>query len=382
MAISPAHRGAPSTTTLFCHHKRRSEATVLCGRMDFAGTRRYGTFRNEVRGELREAGISASAVRRPLEAFPLMRTNDVDVFNEAVARTYGKSAIGFPLGIKGFQAHSNHCQLQSIAITYAAHGVPLELEFSAFDHFAQLFAFHGKAEAIAGRHRIGIHATTPFVASQGESFKLTYEKDFEQLVLRVDPAALANKLEALSGNHLSNRIMFSPSKIRPKYCESLRQIILSGITRIDSSNSTFNPIAIAEFEQNILVAFLRSTHHNYTKWLDRKSPGAAPWQVRAAEDYMEANWDQPVTIEALSAVTGASTRAIFHSFKCSRGYTPMEFVKDVRLKRANAMLATGTTSVSDAALACGFGNFGHFSNYYKTKFGELPSQTLKRARGS
>jgi transcriptional regulator GlxA family with amidase domain len=60
----------------------------------------------------------------------------------------------------------------------------------------------------------------------------------------------------------------------------------------------------------------------------------------------------------------------------------MEFVKDVRLKRANAILATGTTSVSDVALACGFGNFGHFSNYYKTKFGELPSQTLKRARGS
>jgi AraC-binding-like domain len=279
--------------------------------MDFAGTPRYGTFETRLVGELREAEINASAVRRPLEAFPLMRTSDIDVFNEAVGRTYGKSNIGFPLGTEGFQAHSNHCQLQSIAVTYAAHGVPLQLEFSAFDHFAQLFAFHGKAEAVAGRHQIGIHAATPFVASQGESFKLTYERNFEQLVLRVDPAALANKLEALSGNHLSNRIKFSPSKIRPKYCESLRQIILSGITRIDSSNSAFHPVALAEFEESILVAFLRSTHHNYTKWLDRQSPGAAPWQVRAAEDYMEANWDQPVTIEALSAVTGASTRAIF-----------------------------------------------------------------------
>lgn len=311
-----------------------------------------------------------------------MRTSDVDVFNEAVARTYGKSHIGFPFGTRGFQAHSNHCQLRSIAVTYAAHGVPLELEFSAFDHFAQLFALRGRAEAIAGRHRVGIRAAEPFVASEGESFKLSYEKNFEQLVLRVDPAALVTKLEGLSGNHLPNPIRFSPSKIWPKCCEHLRKIIASGIARIDLSNSAFHPVALAEFEESILVAFLRSTHHNYTKWLDRQSPSAAPWQVRAAEDYMEANWDQPVSIETLSAVTGASTRAIFHSFKFSRGYTPMEFVKDVRLRRANAMLVSGTTSVSDAALACGFGNFGHFSNYYKTKFGELPSQTLKRAKAS
>ena len=59
----------------------------------------------------------------------------------------------------------------------------------------------------------------------------------------------------------------------------------------------------------------------------------------------------------------------------------MDFVKNVRLEQANALLATGATSVSDVALACGFGNFGHFA-YYRIKFGELPSQTLKRAKGA
>ena len=46
------------------------------------------------------------------------------------------------------------------------------------------------------------------------------------------------------------------------------------------------------------------------------------------------------------------------------------------------MLAAGATSVSDVALVCGFGNFGNFANYYRIKFGELPSQTLKRAKGT
>ncbi len=325
--------------------------------------------------------ISASVAHRPLEAFPLMRTTDVDVLNDSVARTYGKSVIGFPSGTKGFHVHANHCQLQSIALTYASHAVPLQLDFSAFDHFAQFFAYRGQAEAIAGRRPVGIQESQSFVASRGDSFKLNYGRNFEQLVLRINPTALVKKLEALGGDHLVSQLKFNPSKIRPEYSESLRQMLLFGIERLDSSGSKFHPLALAEFEQSVLVAVLCGTQHNYSKWLDQQSSTAAPWQVRVAEEYIEANWDQPLTIEALSIVTGASARTIFHSFKRTRGYTPMDFVKNLRLQRANAMLATGT-SVSNTALACGFGNFGHFANYYKIKFGELPSQTLKRARGA
>jgi hypothetical protein len=31
-------------------------------------------------------------------------------------------------------------------------------------------------------------------------------------------------------------------------------------------------------------------------------------------------------------------------------------------------------------LACGFGTLGHFANYYRRKFKELPSDTFRRAR--
>jgi transcriptional regulator GlxA family with amidase domain len=190
------------------------------------------------------------------------------------------------------------------------------------------------------------------------------------------------KLEALRGDHLTKQLKFDPSKIRQEYNESLRRMLLFGIERLDSTDSKFHPVALAEFEQSVVVAFLCCTQHNYSKWLDQQSTAAAPWQVRVAEEYIEANWDQPLTIEALAIVSGASARAIFHTFKRSRGYTPMAFVKNVRLQHANAMLAAGATSVSDAALLCGFGNFGHFANYYRVKFGELPSQTLKRAKGA
>jgi transcriptional regulator GlxA family with amidase domain len=106
--------------------------------------------------------------------------------------------------------------------------------------------------------------------------------------------------------------------------------------------------------------------------------------VRRAEDYIEAHWDQPITVEALALVTNSSARSVFHTFKQSRGYSPMAFVKQVRMRHARRMLAhpLPATSVTDVAFACGFSNLGHFAEDYCTQFGERPLQTLNAARSA
>ena len=42
-----------------------------------------------------------------------------------------------------------------------------------------------------------------------------------------------------------------------------------------------------------------------------------------AEDYIEAHWDKPITLELLSGITGASTRSLHEKYKQARGYSPM-----------------------------------------------------------
>jgi AraC-like DNA-binding protein len=118
--------------------------------------------------------------------------------------------------------------------------------------------------------------------------------------------------------------------------------------------------------------------------LARQPPSIAPWQVRRVEDYIAANWDQPIGVEDLAAASGASVRSIFRTFKQCRGYSPMEFVKQVRLRRAHEMLSCGDAaiSVTDAAFACGFGDLSRFSKDYRARFGALPSETLNRSKGA
>jgi hypothetical protein len=58
------------------------------------------------------------------------------------------------------------------------------------------------------------------------------------------------------GDHITSQLQFDPSKIRQEYSESLRKMLLFAIERLDSTASRFHPVALAEFEQSVVVAFL------------------------------------------------------------------------------------------------------------------------------
>ena len=150
----------------------------------------------------------------------------------------------------------------------------------------------------------------------------------------------------------------------------------------DREDATLPDIAIAECEQLLMVLFLTSNKHNFSRLLDGRAPQAAPWQVRVVEEYIRANWQRPITIEALAEATGVGIRSMFKTFKDARGYSPMAFLRQVRLDQARRMLQLPdpTTSVTGVGLSCGFSSLGHFAHDYREAFNELPSVTLAVAK--
>ena len=115
---------------------------------------------------------------------------------------------------------------------------------------------------------------------------------------------------------------------------------------------------------------------------ERGSPVVVSAVVKTVEEFIEANWDKPIDIEAMVAVAQVSARSLFRQFRRDRGCSPADFAKRVRLNRAREMLerSNESGSVIQVALKCGFQNPGHFARDYRHSFGELPSATLQRAR--
>ncbi len=113
-----------------------------------------------------------------------------------------------------------------------------------------------------------------------------------------------------------------------------------------------------------------------------RSRQATKARIADLEGWIEANLDRSITAGQLCRVAGVSKRGLEKIFESRRGMSPMRFVAERRLAAAQRMLRTAAPGhdVTRVALGLGFNHVARFSALYRQTYGELPSQTLKRAR--
>ena len=111
---------------------------------------------------------------------------------------------------------------------------------------------------------------------------------------------------------------------------------------------------------------------------------ALPAGLARAMRFLEQRLDEPIQLDALAAAAGVRPRTLEAHFKAYLGTTPLGWLRRQRLARARQQLlaADDRKSVTDVALANGFSELGRFAAQYRGQFGELPSQTLRAARGN
>ncbi len=186
---------------------------------------------------------------------------------------------------------------------------------------------------------------------------LSYQADFELFAVFMKPDALSDTLAGLIGAPLGKKLELDKSNYewRPEP-RMIRALVGAMVAELDREEPDVSPLVLAELEQAIHVAFLCSAGHNYSRLLDGRSRSVAPPQVRRVEEYIEAHWNQPVSIEGLAVAANASARSVFHAFKAFRGYSPMEFLKRARLRHAREMLARPSSheSVTNVTFSFGF----------------------------
>jgi len=131
----------------------------------------------------------------------------------------------------------------------------------------------------------------------------------------------------------------------------------------------------------LISMLLMCQPNNYTERLQGQSPSIAPAFVKRVEEYIEEHADEALTIVDLAEYVGVSSRSLFAGFRRFRDTTPMNHLKEVRLKRVHDALLNGwagDTTVTREAMRWGFSHLGHFATAYKRRFGESPSETLTR----
>ena len=165
--------------------------------------------------------------------------------------------------------------------------------------------------------------------------------------------------------------------------QTLARYVLMAAADFDFSGSILrNPVMISAFEQFIVTGLLLSHPHNYAEALRRLETTVTPRNVRRAIDYIDAHLDQAITIADIVKATGVPGRTLFTQFKDFKGASPMRYIRNARFQRAREALlqAEPEESVTAVAASWGFVHLGRFSIEYRRRFGESPSETLRRNR--
>lgn len=323
---------------------------------------------------------------RPLENFSAIRSRSVGTMREALARTLNtEPTLDVTSREKTLDAVYNTCRLRHAGLSYLTYGAPVTVKLPSTDFFSQLILLKGAGRIAIGGTSVSAAQGTGVASSPGSEFSATFDGQYEQLSLRLDPTALTAKLAAILdkpiGRALQVDVVQNPQNPSTKF---LHHLFSHFVHELSVTGLPFSALLLSEIEQALMVAYLYGNQHNYSHLLECESPRAAPGQIRRAEEYIEAHCDRPISVEDIAAACGASVRSVFRLFKQSRGYSPMEFAKQVRLRRAKQMLdrANAPTTVADVALTCGFADLGRFSKEYRRSFGERPSETLRRSKAA
>lgn len=320
--------------------------------------------------------------RDPLHRFPGVRATKRDEFERILVERYGAKKLDV-LDPEGLNARGNWIQLRDIALGFSACSAPAAVSFDPCDFVRLQLPLRGQGTTSCARTVTHLDAEHPCLTSARRPVTFQYGRDFEHFVLRVSDAAIRARLELLLDTPIQGEVEFSPSEFAGNTgILVLRRLIETIACSLDDEASLISPLALAELEAALVLQLLLASRHTFSALLEREARSAAPACVKRVEAHIEQNWHRPVTMEELVRTGGVSERSLYKSFQQSRGYTPMQFLKQVRLDRARDLLRSDRDgrSVAGIAFAAGFLSTNHFAREYHRAFGELPSRTLEGSR--
>lgn len=131
---------------------------------------------------------------------------------------------------------------------------------------------------------------------------------------------------------------------------------------------------------------LQGIFDSYEKSDDPKEYNPKPYLITDQDEQImqkvmlaiEENIDNnDFSVEDLGNVVGLNRTSFYYKLKSLTGYTPVEFIRDVRIKRAAQLLINSQLLIKEIAYMTGFSDMKYFTKSFKNKYDVTPSEYRK-----
>jgi AraC-like DNA-binding protein len=284
-----------------------------------------------------------------------------------------------------FAASLHGVRLRNVSMLYFDLGISATLDIPAMGpYFAVHMPTNGRVVCTHHGREFEANPINAVVTSPGMELSMRFSFDSPQLVIRIEQEPLNRHLTRLLGGSLSRPIVFDPEM--DLTTESAMR--WNGAIQL-LHTEVFYPGSLVQRGQGIgameellmsTLLLLQPSNHHAQLVLPTEQVGRRV--VRESMDYMEAHLSERVTMPDIARSVHMSVRAIQQGFHEELGTTPMLYLRDRRLERAREdltdVIPSDGVTVTAVAERWGFTHLGSFAVLYKKRWGESPSETLRR----
>ena len=141
------------------------------------------------------------------------------------------------------------------------------------------------------------------------------------------------------------------------------------IEGLPASSLFVDPIAKA-----IANRFIAINYHKSASDSGKQRYQLTNRQMERVRDFVEANLDSDIHLEMMARVCGRSTEYFVRIFKATAGVSPYQYVLNLRIERAKALLGRDGPSIAEVALQCGFSHQEHLTRMFRRFTGVTPGR--------
>lgn len=311
--------------------------------------------------------------RLPLAAHNVLTTDDLDEARTSVARSlcpHHLRATG-----SGFRAVHNVTALGDNSFHYIDYpgGVEVSTDGLPFVLVQIPIAGHCVITARGDERVVGVGQAV--ITPRAVPLRMTYGHDNPRLMIRIDAAAWAARADLRADTIEVN----TPAVLDLTGGAGHTWRALVDLTLAEADNPTHDARFVAALSAAVVDGLLAAR---------RTEPDGASNQVRVtprrlrhALDIVESRCDEPLTVAEIATSAGLTVRELQGAFRIHLHTTPTEHLRRVRLEHVRRDLTAGAVDhVTDAATRWGITHLGRFARDYRVRYGETPSQTLRRHR--
>ncbi|MDW0359969.1 AraC family transcriptional regulator [Halomonas venusta] len=219
------------------------------------------------------------------------------------------------------------------------------------------------------------------IISPSQTLRLSMDEQCQKRLVRLSRQALEHKLSQLLHRHLSQPVIFDPRMLLSGTVKEWWQMVANLQEMLHAEGSLCDiPEVWGNFENSLITSLLYTQPHNYTSELLGRQQGR-PAYLGDLEALLHESLDRSLGLVELEQAAGVSRERLYRDFHTHYGVSPIAYFRQLRFDYVRQRLerATPNESVSSIAMDCGFQQLGRFSQEYKVRFSELPSETLKRS---